>query len=111
MDAEATADAGIPAPRSQMAQEELPLGAYAALSTAFLAAFTGSMLAGWQARGVLPAPPSRWDVVTAGAATHKHSRLLSREKITTFIREPFVVREGADPAQEAPQGQGLRRAI
>lgn len=48
-------------------------------------------------------------------ATYRLSRLISYDKVTSWIRMPFV-QEGEGPVQpeevqEAPQGQGLRLAV
>jgi hypothetical protein len=47
-------------------------------------------------------------------ATHKYSRLLAKDRVTSFLRAPFVRYEGeAGPAEvsETPRGQGPQRAI
>jgi hypothetical protein len=47
-------------------------------------------------------------------ATHKYSRLLAKDRVTSFLRAPFVRYEGdAGPAEvsETPRGQGAQRAI
>src|SRR5207244_11720732 len=54
------------------------------------------------------------DLVLLGVATHKYSRLLAKDRVTSFLRAPFVRYEGeAGPSElsEAPRGQGLRRAV
>jgi hypothetical protein len=62
-------------------------------------------------------PPQRlepWDVVTVGTATHKLSRLITKDKVTSFMRAPFVRYEesaGKGELNETPRGTGLRRAI
>ncbi len=93
--------------------EHRPLFGYSALTSIFAAAFTGSMVAAYRRRGSLPARPDLWDVVTAGAATHKLSRLVAKDKVTSFIRAPFVRFEepaGHGEVSEEPRGTGLRLA-
>jgi hypothetical protein len=58
-------------------------------------------------RGVLPPRPSLQDIALVGVASHKLSRLIATERVTTLIRAPFV----DDPEHEEPVGEGLRRAM
>jgi hypothetical protein len=54
------------------------------------------------------------DIVTAGVATHKLSRRLTKDKVTGFLRAPFVRYQeatGHGEVSEAPRGTGLRLAI
>ena len=84
-----------------MQTERPPYEAYAAIA--------GTLVAGLGVVAALSrrAPPaSALDLVALSAATFKASRTLSREKVASFMREPFV--EGAD---EHPAGEGLQRAI
>jgi Protein of unknown function (DUF1360) len=92
------------------AAEHRPLGGYAALSGVLTAAVTGGLLA---ARGRLPERIPVQDVVLAGVATHKLSRILAKDKVTSFVRAPFT--EFQEPAgkgelEEKPRGRGLRYA-
>ncbi len=93
--------------------EHRPLAGYAALSTVFAVAFGGSLAAAYRKQGQLPDRPDVWDVVTAGAATHKITRLISKDKVTSFLRAPFVRFEeeaGHGEVSEEPRGTGLRLA-
>jgi hypothetical protein len=94
-------------------QEHRPLAGYAALSTIYTAAAAGSLFAAWRRRGELPSGYGVWDLVTVGAASHKLSRLLSMDKVTSFVRAPFVRYEepaGHGELSEEPRGRGLRLA-
>jgi Protein of unknown function (DUF1360) len=51
-------------------------------------------------------PATALDLVALSAATFKASRTLSRERVASFLREPFVEGE-----EERPAGEGLQRAI
>lgn len=67
-------------------------------------------------RGVrlLPDQVPPWDVALLGTATFKASRLLSKDRITSFVRAPFTRRaeEGAaGEVNDAPRGNGVRRAV
>jgi len=53
-------------------------------------------------------PITTRELVPIGAATFALAKVVAREKIGTWVREPFVeVREG----EPQPRGQGLRRAV
>jgi hypothetical protein len=52
------------------------------------------------------------DLVLAGLATHKLSRLIAKDRITAFARAPFTEFEqpgGPAEVEERPRGEGLRR--
>ncbi|MEV6294828.1 DUF1360 domain-containing protein [Streptomyces sp. NPDC051896] len=93
---------------------DAPLAGYAVLAAVFTAGAGGyGVLA--RRRGVrLPQELPPWDVVLLGTATYKASRLLARDKITSFLRAPFTRRTGEGEASEVvdePRGDGLRRAV
>jgi Protein of unknown function (DUF1360) len=93
--------------------EHRPLAGYAALSAAFGVAFVGALAATRAAGRDLPERLSVQDVVLAGIATHKVSRLLAKDKVTSFIRAPFTrfqEKTGHGEVEEAPRGRGLRYA-
>ena len=46
-----------------------------------------------------------------GAATFKASRALSRERVGSFVRQPFVEGDAEVGEEEQPAGGGLQRAI
>ena len=50
------------------------------------------------------------DLVALSAATFKLSRTISRDKVTSFLREPFVEGEAYEGGEE-PAGEGLQRAL
>ncbi len=90
-----------------------PLAGYSALSAAFALGLGGSLAAAYRKQGALPERFGAWDVVTAGAATQKLTRLITKDKVTSFIRAPFVRFEGKDgygEVSEVPRGSGLRLA-
>jgi hypothetical protein len=54
------------------------------------------------------------DLILVGMGTHKLSRLLGKDKVTSFVRAPFTEYQGpAGPSEvdESPRGSGLRYAI
>ncbi|GGU91668.1 membrane protein [Streptomyces filipinensis] len=95
-------------------QGDVPLAGYAALASLFTAG-TGAFAVLARRRGVpLPSEVPPWDVVLMGAGAYKASRLLTRDKITSFLRAPFTRRtdagEGGEVVDE-PRGHGVRRAV
>lgn len=81
--------------------ERPPYEAYAAIAGSFVAGL--GVVAALARRSP---PASALDLVALSAATFKASRTLSRERVASFLREPFV--EGED---EHPAGEGVQRAV
>ncbi len=94
--------------------QERPLGGYAALMAAFLTA-CGSFAAWFTASGrELPDRIEASDLALAAVATHKLSRLITKDRVTSTVRAPFTRFQGdsgAGEVDEAARGRGLRRAI
>src|SRR5262245_28073677 len=93
--------------------EAQPLPQYAALATVFNGLYLGAVGAA-AARHELPERMKVGDLVLLGAATHKLSRLIARDKVTAFLRAPFTEFEeeaGHGEVDERPRGRGLRRAV
>lgn len=62
----------------------------------------------------LPARVSAGELLLVGTASHKLSRLVSKDKVTSPLRAPFTELEGkGGPAEleESSRGTGLRKAI
>ncbi len=84
------------------------------LVAAFGAAVGG---AGAAARAGGREPPDRLgarDVLMIGVATHKLSRLMAKDKVTSFLRAPFTefqAASGQGEVEEKPRGTGLRLAV
>jgi hypothetical protein len=94
------------------AHEHRPLAGYSLLSTVFATAFVSGLAAAWRRNGP-PPRPTVWDVATIGLATQKLARLIAKDRVTSFIRAPFV--RYVEPAghgelDEEPRGTGLRLA-
>ena len=54
------------------------------------------------------------DLLLVGIATHKLSRLLAKDKVTSFIRAPFTRYQepsGQGEVEEEPYGHGLHLAV
>ena len=101
-------------PFAGYSHDEQPLAGRITLLTAFGASLAAATAA---ARVTGHAPPERphpADVVMAGMATHKLSRLLTKAKVTSFVRAPFTEYErprGHGEVDERPRGHGARRAV
>jgi hypothetical protein len=95
-------------------RERPPLAAYATFATVFHAAMGGAVAAAKRSGRDLPEHVGARDVVLIGTASYKLSRLISKKKVTAFVRAPFTELEGKGaPAEveERPRGSGLRRAM
>jgi hypothetical protein len=110
---ETTARDAARAPFEAYSDEPRPLAPYGVLSAIFGVAVGGSLV-GLRAAGKrLPKRVGAGDVVLAGVATHKLSRLLAKDKVTSFLRAPFTEYQGPGgpgEVEEKPRGSGLRYA-
>ena len=94
--------------------ERPPLAAYATFAAVFHAAMAGAVVAAKRSGRELPERVDARDVVLIGTASYQLSRLVSKKKVTAFVRAPFTELEGkGGPAEleEKPRGSGLRRAL
>jgi hypothetical protein len=94
--------------------EDRPLGSYAVLTASFGVALGGALVALRASGRELPERPAASDLVLAGVATHKVSRLLARDKVTSFLRAPFTRYQepgGQGEVEEQARGRGPRRAV
>jgi hypothetical protein len=95
-------------------RERPPLAAYATFATVFHAAMAVAVAAAKRSGRDLPEHVAPGDIVLIGTASYKLSRLISKKKVTAFVRAPFTELEGKGrPAEveERPRGSGLRRAM
>jgi hypothetical protein len=84
------------------------------LTGAFLSA--AGAFAAWLARSgrKLPERVAPGDLALLALATHKASRLLAKDRVTSAVRAPFTdFQEDGGPSEveERPRGTGLRRAV
>lgn len=91
-----------------------PLGGYVMTMTAYTAVVgalaAGTRLTGRQAPDDLPVK----DVVLSALATHKLSRLLAKDPVTSPLRAPFTAYQGVSgPAElhEEVRGTGARKTV
>ena len=95
------------------ADQDRPIAAYAVLTTGFFA-LLGGALAAARATGRELDRPGLADVALAGLATQKVSRLIAKDKVTSFLRAPFTrfqERAGHGELEEAPRSDGIRYAV
>ena len=93
--------------------DELPIGGYVTMMGVFLGSFVGLVTVA-RATSALPKRVPFRDVALIGIATHKLTRIVTRERVTIPLRVPFTHYEGRDGAgqvNEKPRGHGIRRAI
>ena len=94
-------------------RDRLPVLPYLALMS-FYASVFGGLLAYGAKKKKLPRHVSAADVLLLGVATHRLSRIATRDKVAAPLREPFAEYQGpagAGEVNERPRGTGLRRAI
>ena len=95
-------------------ERERPLGGYAVLMALFAMAAGG--FSAWFRRSGrdLPERMSAGDLALVTVATHKASRLISKDRVASAVRAPFTryqYDDGAGEVSEAARGHGLRRAM
>lgn len=100
-------------PATGYSEEPRPLASYALLVAVFNSLLVGFLIAMRRSRRELPENIDVGDVLLLGAATHKLSRLVTKNKPTSALRAPFTEYQGPGrpgEVEEKPRGQGLRRA-
>ncbi|MFL5907210.1 MAG: DUF1360 domain-containing protein [Solirubrobacterales bacterium] len=94
--------------------EDRPMGSHLALVVTYNGLF-GAFLAA-RARWGKGLPPriGVGDLLLAGIATHKLSRVIAKDRVTAPLRAPFTEFQeegGPGEVEETPRGSGIRRAI
>lgn len=94
--------------------EQRPLGGYAALTGLFSAVTVGFSV--WVRRSgrELPERIALADLALITLATHKASRLVAKDRVTSAVRAPFTRFQeegGPGEVEEQARGRGLRRAV
>ena len=101
-------------PFAGYSDDDQPLAGRVTLVAAFGASLAASAAAARKTGREAPERPHPGDVVMAGIATHKLSRLVTKAKATSFVRAPFTEFEhprGHGEVEERPRGEGARRAV
>jgi hypothetical protein len=91
-----------------------PLLHYLLLMGLFNALLAGALGAARRRGRRLPERPTLGDVALVGVATHKLSRLIAKDKVTSPLRAPFTELEGQggpSELEERPRGRGMRKAV
>ena len=97
------------APPAEQGQSP-PYGAYAAIMAVFAGGLAGAGVVA-RALGRDPQEHTALDLFALALATFKASRTISRDEVTSFLREPFVAGVAHEGGEE-PLGTGdLRQAI
>ncbi len=94
--------------------ERPPLLPYATLMAIFGALFGGGLVAARRGGHELPERLDAGDLLLVGTASHKFSRLLAKDKVTSPLRAPFTELEGRggpSELEESARGSGARKAI
>ena len=79
---------------------------YAALNAVFAALLAGVVVAARE-RTRESEPLTTRDLAVTGAATFALAKVIARERIGSWVREPFVEEEGGGK----PRGRGMRHAV
>ena len=97
-------------------RERPPLGSYLTISTGFVSAFGGFLLAHRRSGRELPERIAPTDIALIGAAAFKLSRLITKERVASFVRAPFTEYQGRGSVpgevEERPRARsGPRQAV
>ena len=94
--------------------ERPPLVPYAATMAIFNGLFAGGLALALKQGHDLPERPAVGDIALIGVASHKLSRLIAKDKVTSPLRAPFTELEGSGgPAEleESARGGEVRKAV
>jgi hypothetical protein len=87
-----------------------PYGAYAAI----MGTFAGGLVAAGAVANLLGREPrenTALDLAVLSAATFKAARTISRDEVTSFLRDPFVQGHAHEGGEDALETGDLRQAI
>jgi hypothetical protein len=96
------------------AERRPPLRAYSVAMTIFNALFVTGLALAWRRGREPPERPAVADIALVGVASHKLSRLITKDKVTSPLRAPFTELEGSGgpgELEEKARGTGARQAI
>jgi hypothetical protein len=94
--------------------EHRPLAGYAALTAAFNAGVAAYVAAHRRSQRELPERLPLGDFALMALGTQKLSRLIAKDRVTSFARSPFtryMGEGGPSEVEEEPRGTGLQLAI
>jgi hypothetical protein len=93
---------------------EMPLAGYATLVGVYNAAFAAMLLAAKNSGRKFPDKVRPADLLLMGVATHKLTRLITKDWVTAPLRAPFTEYKksaGGGEVVEKSRGEGLQRAV
>ncbi|MFF5231695.1 DUF1360 domain-containing protein [Dactylosporangium sp. NPDC000521] len=96
------------------ASDERPLRGYATVMAVFSAALATAAGVAKLTGKRLPERPALADVALLAASTHKLSRLITKDAVTSPLRAPvtqFESAAGSAEVNETPRGHGVRHAL
>jgi uncharacterized protein DUF1360 len=95
--------------------ERKPLGGHAVLTLVFNGSVAAFAVAQRRSGRGLPERLPPGDLFLMSVGTYKLSRLIAKDRITSFVRAPFTRFKGESDrpgeVSEEPRGMGLRRAV
>ena len=95
--------------------EQRPLGGYVVVMAVFGAILSGAAGLAFATGRRLPEGIGPWDLLLIAAGTHKLSRTLTKDAVTSPLRAPFTrYQDTGGPAEvmeEVPHRDGLRHSI
>jgi hypothetical protein len=100
--------------REYEGDRDRPLGGFLAVAAGYATVVTGVSVFLLRRRQPLPERIGAADLALLAVATHKLSRLLAKDPVTSPLRAPFTRFEGlSGPAElaEKVRGTGLRKAV
>ena len=97
-------------PRTHTEMAKPPHSAYAAIMGTFVAGLGGAGLLA-RALGRNPQEHRPIDLAILGLATFKAARTVSRDEVTSFLRDPFVEGEAHEGGEEPVETGDMRQAI
>jgi hypothetical protein len=95
-------------------EKQPPFGPYLAFMSIFASLVGAALALARRSDRELPARVDPGQLLLVGTASHKLSRLIAKDKVTSPLRAPFTELEGkGGPAEleETSRGTGLRKAI
>jgi Protein of unknown function (DUF1360) len=95
-------------------EEERPLRGYAAAMAAYAGLVAAIGVAARSRHDRLPERISPWDVTLLSVATHRLSRTITKDAVTSPLRAPFVRYSGPSGSgelHEEVRGTGVRHAV
>jgi len=95
-------------------QKRPPLLSYLGFMGLFGTLVSAALLSARRQGRELPAKVSPGELLLVGTASHKLSRIVAKDKVTSPLRAPFTELEGKGgpgELEESARGSGLRKAI